>query len=350
MTAPAANGSPTGPALFAILVACVAAFAARPARGADAGGAGDAMARCLATSVTAAWTGLPVRTAAARLATLGGCAIVIDRRIDPDTPITLDVTDAPLAEVLATIAAAAAAETVAYAGHLRVVPRGGGAALRAADAARNAELRTVAPSARGALRAQAGWSWPDGAVPVDLVAAATADGRLSLAGIARLPHDHFPATTLPPLPLADRIDLVLAHFDRRVAWHSPAAGEGGDAYQIVPIPPVAASATPDATPTPTPPSARPAARPRPPADAAATYTLTVAAPLDELLGTLAKRFGLALDIDAAALRRRGVAAGEIVRLEIRDASRDRLLDAILAPRGLGWRIEGRTLTISAADP
>ncbi|NBT13720.1 MAG: hypothetical protein EBS56_09095, partial [Planctomycetia bacterium] len=78
-------------ALFVILAAGVAAFTAGPARGADAGGSGDAVTRCLATSVTAAWTGLPVRTAVARLAALGGCAIVIDRRIDPDTPITLDV-------------------------------------------------------------------------------------------------------------------------------------------------------------------------------------------------------------------------------------------------------------------
>ena len=79
-----------------------------------------------------------------------------------------------------------------------------------------------------------------------------------------------------------------------------------------------------------------------------TYTLTVAAPLDELLATLARRFGLTLDLDHPALARVGVAPGEIVRLELRDAPRDALLDAITKPRGLTWLIEGGSLSISAA--
>ena len=84
------------------------------------------------------------------------------------------------------------------------------------------------------------------------------------------------------------------------------------------------------------------------ADAAATYTLTVAAPLEELLATLARRFALTLDLDRPGLARIGVAPGEIVRLEVRDASRDQLFDAIAKPRGLAWRIEGGTLFVSAA--
>lgn len=342
MTGRAANGFPTGLAL----VACAACFAARPQYAADAVPAGDAVARALATPVSATWAGLPVRDAATRLADRGGCAVVIDRRLDPDTTITLTAEDEPLADVLAALAAATGGEVATYAGHLRLVPRGHAAPLRAADAARTAELKAVVAKVRSRLRAQAEASWPDGAVPRDLVAALAADAGLALTGLTDLPHDHFPAATLPPLRHADRIDLILAHFDRRVAWRPPAAGKGDAAYEIVPLGPAGATETA----IPASPPRRRDDRPRPPADAAATYTLTVAAPLDELLTTLATRFGLVLELDAAALRQKGVAPGEIVRLNMRDASRDQLLDAILGPRGLTWRLEGRSLAVSAAAP
>lgn len=341
MTGRAANGFPTGLAL----VACAACFAARSQYAADAVPAGDAVARALATPVSATWAGLRVREAAARLAELGGCAIVIDRRLDPDTTITLTAADEPLADVLAALAAATDGDVATYAGHLRLVPRGHATPLRAADAARTAEVKAVTATVRSRLKAQAEMAWPDGAVPRDLVAALLADARLSLTGVTDLPHDHFPAATLPPLRLADRIDLILAHFDRRVAWRAP-AGAGAAGYEIVPL----GAAGPAETVTPASPARPRHDRPRPPADAAATYTLTVAAPLDELLTTLATRFGLVLELDAASLRQKGVAPGEIVRLNVRDASRDQLLDAILGPRGLAWRIEGRSLAVSAAAP
>ena len=83
-------------------------------------------------------------------------------------------------------------------------------------------------------------------------------------------------------------------------------------------------------------------------DLPADYTLTVAATLEELLSTLARRFGLELALDGAGLARAGVAPAEIVRLELKDVSREQLLDAICAPRQLAWHIEGDTLSVSAA--
>jgi len=309
----------------------------------------DPVARALSTPVNAAWTGRTLRTAAARLGELGGCAVVVDRRLDPDTPITLDVADEPLADVLAAVADAAGGEVVTYAGHVRVVPRGRAGELCAADAARAAELKALPAATRGRLRAGAAASWSDGAVPRDLVAQAATEGGFLLTDLSSLPHDHFPAATLPLLGLADRIDLLLAHFDRRVEWRSLPAGGGDGGYAVVAIAPPDTTVGAGVTDADRPPPKR-TARPRPPSDAAATYTLTVAAPLDELLATLARRLGLALELDVASLRRRGVAPGEIVRLEVRDASRDQLLDAILGPRGLLWRIDGRTLAVSAAPP
>lgn len=320
-------------------IALVAALAAPMAP------AADAVARALATPVTATWTGLPLRAAADRLAEIGGAAVVVDRRIDPDTPVDLDAAGETLADVLTRAANAAAAEATAYAGHVRLVPRGRGAALLAAERLRADELRALAPRFRAAILASRPSSWPDGAVPREIIADAAAQAGIVIAGLDDLPHDHFPAAQLPPLPLAHRIDLLLAHFDRRVEWKPRVArGEQAAVYPIVAI----ADAKDDASNAALLPLASPSPAPAQADAAKTTYTLTVAAPLDELLATLARRLALTLDLDRPSLTRVGVAPGEIVRLELRDASREQLLDAILKPRGLTWRIEEQTLSVSAA--
>ena len=81
------------------------------------------------------------------------------------------------------------------------------------------------------------------------------------------------------------------------------------------------------------------------AAAGATYSLQVAAPLDALLATLAKRLELTLDIDRALLHARGIAGGEIIRLDVTNVSRDELLEAILDPLALDWQIEEQTLRV-----
>lgn len=298
----------------------------------------------LATPVTADWTGLPLRQAAGRLSEIGGIAVVVDRRLDPEISITLHATSDPLDEVLARVADAARADVAVYASHVRLVPRGGAAALATAERFRAEELKHLGTSLRDVVARKAAWSWPDGAVPRELLASAAEEAGIRIEGLEHLPHDHFPAARLPAGALADRLDLLLAHFDKRVAW-KPLPRRPGEqpAFLLVDLP----AGVPEPPATPQKPSPRP---PRAPArPASTTYTLTVAAPLDELLTTLARRFDLTLDLDRAALTKAGVAPAEIVRLELKDASREQLLEAICKPRGLAWRIEGDTLSISAVE-
>jgi hypothetical protein len=323
-----------------LLLACAAVICA-----ATLGRAEDAVSRARAVPVTVTWAGLPLRHVAARLAEIGGIAVVVDRRLDPDTTITLDVAAEPLDDVLARVADAARAELAFYAGHVRLVPRGGAAALTAAERSRASELRAAAASLRAIAGNTAAWSWADGAVPHDLLATAAAEADIVLDGLDALPHDHVPAARLPALTLADRLDLLLAHFDRRVAWR-PRPGPRHEPVALAVIPLPTASMSPPAAPERK--AVRRPATAAPPTPGPATYTLTVAAPLDELLTTLARRFGLALDLDRTALARAGVAPAEIVRLELKDVSREQLLDAVCTPRGLTWRIERDTLAISAA--
>ncbi len=337
-----------GPPIVAVLLALPWAFlgAAVPA--------GRAHAVDVDTAVTATWTGVGLRRWADSLSTRLAVPIVVDRRLDPDTPVSLDCTDEPLVAVVERIAALAGGEPVVLASSIRIVPRGMGEPVVRAEAARAARVAALPVKQRAIATARQAWRWSAGAVPEELVEDLAAEADVSLTGCEALPHDHLPAHSLPPLALAERLDLLLAHYDLRVDWRP--GDDGRPAGRIIPLdtdlqPPRATAA-----------AKRPAraVRPRtPPVDKPAagrsaggrdTFSLQVAAPLDQVLAAIAKRLDLALDIDTESLRRRGVAVGEIVRATVKDASRDELLDAILRPLQLEWRIEAGTLRVAAAPP
>lgn len=284
---------------------------------------------------------MPLREVATRLTSLGGVAIVVDRRLDPTVPITLAASGEPLDTVLAAVANQRAAEVALLAGHARIAPADAAALARAGEAAREQEIRRLEPKLQRLAQGRRAWAWPDGAQPRELLATAAAEAGIALEGLGTVPHDHFPSADLPPLPLSERLDLVLAHFDHRVEWKKRAAPAGQQpVFRIVPIAAQASAAPRKAAWSP-----RATQTPRSPV-VAHTYSLRVAAPLDDLLTTLAKRFGLALELDRVALEQRGIAPREIVRIDVKDASREALLDAVLDPLGLGWRIEGGTLRVA----
>ncbi|MEI7782008.1 MAG: hypothetical protein WCJ18_08815, partial [Planctomycetota bacterium] len=124
--------------------------------------------------IDATWTGVPLREVAGRLSTMTGLAVVVDRRIDPDTRVSLAANDEALSEVLATLAQEARAEVVVLASHARLAPAGNAAVLRAAERLRAAEIRRLSAADKARAAARSAWTWPAGATPRDLVAAAAA--------------------------------------------------------------------------------------------------------------------------------------------------------------------------------
>lgn len=289
--------------------------------------------------VRASWQGVPLADWATRVTTLAGMPVIVDRRLDPTTPVTYAGRGAPLRAMVAAVAAAAGGEMAELRSSLRVVPRGTRELCERADDARERELARLPAAPRTALRDRRPWRWPEAARPRDLVAAVAAEAGIPpLEGLEGVPHDHFPAADLPPLSRAEQLDLVLAHFDRRVEWRVVAGAVRGT---IVPLdtrlpPPRRQPASPR----------RPAGRePRP--AGADVVSLRVAAPLDEVLAALAAQCGLQLALDRESLRGRGIADREIVRADIREASREHVLDQLLGPLGLAWRIERDQLVVHA---
>jgi len=322
-------------ASIAGLSALVAAFACQTVAAAPRAAGLDA-------EVHASWTGLPLGEWADRAAEIAGMPVILDRRVDPTGPVSLASRGESLREVLAKVAAAAGAAVDELESSIRIVPAAVAGRAALAERDRRLRLARLPPDLRDALASKAAWTWPAGARPRDLVAAAALEAGVRLEGLDDLPYDHFPAASLPPLSLADRLDLVLAHFDRRVIWSLGPAGPAGVIVAIdADIRPEAEAAIATA--------GRPRRPTRPPrtTELRDEFTLRLAAPLDQALAAIAGRLGLTLELDAASLAARGIAPGEIVRAEVEKASRTELLDALVRPLGLEWTIAGDRLRVFA---
>jgi len=293
----------------------------------------------LDAAVHASWTGLPLREWVARMTTLAGLPILLDRRIDPTRPVTLTVREETVAAVLDRVAAEAGATVDEVGSTIWFVPVGrtGQAARAAAD--RQRRIASLPPPLRRTLTATAPLAWPAGARPGDIVAQLTTAAKLEIDGLNAIPHDHLPASELPSLSLAERLDLVLAQVDRRIVWND----RGG---RIVAIDEEVGADTARRPPAAQKVTGRiPAGRTPGRRD---EYTLRLEAPLEEALAAIAKQLNLDLDLDVASLTAHGIAPGEIVRADVAGVSRDALFDAILRPVGLSWRVEGPTLRVFAS--
>jgi hypothetical protein len=298
----------------------------------------------LDAEVRGSWTGLPLRAWAERATALAGRPVILDRRIDPQTPVTFTARGEPLRTVLDRVAAVADAAVDELDATLRIAPPSVAGRAAVGDAQRRRELAALPPALRQRLTAAEPWQWPAGARPRDLVAGLAAAAGLDVAGLEAIPHDHFPAADLPAVSLAERFDLVLAHFDHRVAWDGR---PGQPAGRIVPLAAAPALERSPEGAAPARPAPRPGERPRRTLKVRDTYTLRLEAPLDQALAAVAAQLGLAIDLDLASLVARGIAPGEIVRAEVADASRDEVLTAIVEPLGLAWRIEDGRLSVFA---
>ena len=292
----------------------------------------------LDAAVRATWTSVPLRDWARRVSEITGATVIVDRRLDPGVRVTLASDGDTLRVLLDRVAPSAGAVVEPLASSTRLIPRDLAGRAAAAEAARDRDLRGLPAEMRRIAERRAAWSWPAAARPRDLVAAAADDAGITIAGLDRVPHDHLPATSLPPLQLAERLDLLLANFDLRIDW-SPAGGT---------IVPIDAGVDPrDRTPVRSGPGRpRPQRQQQKPAGIE-VYSLRLEAPLNQAVSAVAKRLGLESSLDEASLAARGIAPGEIVRVDARDLARDDLLDAIVAPLDLAWTIENETLRVFA---
>ncbi len=155
----------------------------------------------------------------------------LDRRVDPDRPITASAQGQPLEELLRTIAHAAEAEIsvvgpVVYFGPPQAVKE-----LATLAAIRRQDVTKLNAAAKAKLLKTAPWQSAQLAQPRELLQELGQQAGVQFSNVELVPLDLWPAIQLPPLPWADRVTLLLFGFGLTCEFNTD-----GTTARLVPIP------------------------------------------------------------------------------------------------------------------
>lgn len=351
---------------------------------------GDALQARLDTVIPKVfWSGVPLRKVIRTLAATQQVAILIDRRVDPDQPVDLTLSDVTVEGLLQRIAEDRGLGLTRIGAVTYLGPAGTAATLRTLATLRHDDLAKLPPGAAAALRQSEALAWDDFATPREILGRLAEPAGIRLQGIQQVPHDLWAAADLPTLPLVDRLTLVAVQFDltfriaadgrsislapvpERVAvvrrypggsapeqlaqrWSelvpdSQVKTVGSDVYVrgLVEDHERLSSASRGSG------RARPkrpsASRPSAPKRGEIRFTVQNAkGPLDRMLGELAQKLEVEVRIERDALEAAGISASQAVSFSVKDATADELFDAVLRPAGCSFRREGKVIVVVPA--
>lgn len=293
---------------------------------------------------------IPLARLISQLSASSNGIVVLDRQIDPTQHVTLTCQGEDLLSFLLSLADKTGTELAVLESSAWIVPIGKANSLEAADNERKAALQKLPDHTRRPLSMKQPLQWQAGQKPAVLIEKLLAQTKTVNLAVSPddlstvIPHDHLAAGSIPPLSLPEQIDLIAMQYNHHLLLKQNPQRASAVLVQFAPLP------------TPTEPKELTTRQKqtrsnsnRPAVSSRELYTLRAAAPFDELLRTISQRLKLEPIIDTQSLTTRGINPKEIIRLEIKDANRDQLLDAIVKPLGLTWSIEKDRLSISAGD-
>jgi hypothetical protein len=326
-----------------------------------------------------AWQAMPLAEGLDSLAAAHAVCLLRDRRIDPSAPIDIELSSRPLGDALDAVAEAQGASITRLGDVLYFGPVPSAAGLRTWSALHHAQARALPAKARTAWLREAELRWSELAEPREIVADLLSEAGLAAEGLEQIPHDLWSEGHLPPLPLVDRLLLVLVQFDLDFE-----AADAGKAVRIVPLAPapvierkypggrdvrrtaerirrgapelkveirgrevVALGRVEDHEKlNPTRPAAQPRTAAAKPIPADRRYTLRARdVPLSSVLEKLKDETGPKFTFDTVAMADKGISPDVKVTIDVREATLDDLLRTMLEPVGLTYAREAAELRI-----
>ncbi len=359
---------------------CKAAAAREAARWAT----GAELQKRLNSPVDITWAENPLRHAIGNLSRSQKVAVLIDRRVDTDQKLDIELEGVTLRAAFEEIARGRGLGVSLLGPVLFLGPPAAASRLRTVAALREEDVRRLPAGVGEKFAALQPMAWDDLATPRELVTKLAAENGVELAGLELVPHDLWAAADLPPLSWTDRLTLLAIQFDLTFAISAD-----GTAVRLTALPnrlavvrsyaggsDPAATARKFAVAAPgaeikvsagrvyvrglledqeriTQPR-RPAHPPKPPArqaSAADRYTLTVKEqPVGPLLGQLARQLKLELTLDRQAILQAGISLEQRISFSVSDATVDELLQAAAKPAGLRAHRRGSAVEVGPAKP
>jgi hypothetical protein len=173
---------------------------------------GGAFTTQLQDSVDFEWRERPLRDGLARLSQAYGVAVFLDRRIDPDQPITVSIHEKALEESLRTIAREAKADLSVFGPVIYFGPPDAARNLATLAALRRQDAGKRNSDAKVRLLRSSALQWNELAQPRQLLEGLGKQAGVSFTNLDAIALDLWPAVSLPPLPWADRVTLVAVGF------------------------------------------------------------------------------------------------------------------------------------------
>ena len=172
----------------------------------------------------------PLRQALRKLSETLRVAIVVDRRVDPDQVVDIDLVDVPFAEALQQIAQQAGSGAtilgpVAYVGPVESAHQ-----LRTISALAAEEIKRLPSQKQAAARLSRPLSWPALTTPQEVFERLGQEAAIAVRGGDRLPDDLLAAANLPAMPWVDRLALASIQFGL-----VPRFAADGRSVELVPI-------------------------------------------------------------------------------------------------------------------
>ncbi len=310
---------------------------------------GEAFYEQLAAPLGASWSGAALGDVVAGLTRTHGVSIVLDRRVDPQQAVSLEVFDRPLIDVLAELARSHNLGLYLHGPIAWLTPPEEATRLEtAARLTRQRIGRLPKPLAQRWL-AKAPMSWEELTESDELLSQLSKQGRFTITNPQRLPHDLWAAGNLPKLSLADRLSFILGQFGLTYEISSDST------VKLVSIPNVpvaegAYAAGKDAKLR----VKKWKARAKKQKKARSTGEkeeiriekfAVSEVELEPLLRRLASRLGLTLELDHEAIRSAGISLDRRVSISLTRVTPDELFEEILSPLGLEAQRRGKTIRI-----
>jgi hypothetical protein len=161
-----------------------------------------------------------------------------------------------------------------------------------------------------------------------------------IANVDAIPHDLWSSGRLGALSLTDQLTLLLVGFDLTFELRPK-----DQSIEIVPLRAVQTAHSTHAVTKQSPSSIK---APKTKQGARRQYTLRVQEqPVGAVLQALAKRLNWTIQIDEEGIRKAGKSLDTRVSFSVDKAAQEQLLEALLKPAGLDFRIDGERVRIIA---
>jgi len=183
--------------------------------------------------ISATWNQATLRDVVRRLSETQQLGLLLDCRIDPTTPVQLNLTDTPLLQGLTQLSQRCAAVAVSCGHTVYLGPANSAIWLRTTVAQRDLELEhdtlAIPKTRQSDLHARMTIHWSDFTTPREIVEQIARRYQLRIDHADLIPHDLWATATLPYATAAESLSLVLNPLELDFRWTNQ-----GTAIEIVP--------------------------------------------------------------------------------------------------------------------